>query len=380
MASITKHTRGGYYLELYPLPGVRRRIYLGKITKGIADRFLVNIARLEQAKQFNLEDLEMNIWASGLDAKLQNKLRENGISIPAPKESWSVAKWLEHIATTYPGTDRTVKNVQTSKKHWSAMLGAKQLHDVTVADCRLCMEQLKQAHAPSHGSKIFEHGKMFFARAIEAKIITESPFAGLTFGNKKHDKARQNYVTRDDIEKVIAKATELDAKALIALARYCGLRVPSEPLALTWSDLDFDLKRIRIPSDTKTGSRTLPMFEAYQHLQALPKSSSWVFPRARASSANAYREWLEEAIAAAKLEQWPKLWVNLRASCRTDLEDLFPVHVCNAWLGHSTRVARDHYDMVSPDHWAKASRTGDLPSARGGARKTRQKDAKTTPN
>jgi len=359
MASITKHSRGGYYLELYPLPGVRRRIYLGKITKGIADRFLVNIARLEQAKQFNLEDVEMTIWASGLDVKLQFKLRECGIAIPAPKTTWLVSDWLEHIVTTYPGTDRTVKNVQTSKKHWVAMLGKKQLHEVTTADCRSSMEQLRQSHAPSHGSKIFEHGKMFFARAIEANIIKESPFDGLSFGSKKHDKTRQNYITKEDIEKVIAKATEPDAKALIALARYCGLRVPSEPLALTWSDLDFDNRRIKIPDDTKTGSRSLPMFGAFEYLQSLPRSTGFVFTRARASSATAYREWLEDAITAAGLTQWPKLWVNLRASCRTDLEDLFPVHVCNAWLGHSTRVARDHYDMVSPDHWAKASRTGD---------------------
>ncbi len=359
MASITLHARGGYYLELYPLPNVRKRIYLGKITKGLADRFVININRLEQAKQLNLEDLEMVVWASGLDPKIQIKLREYGIPIPEPRTTWKASAWFEHIATTYPGTDRTVKNVETSKKHWVTMIGHKQLHEVTTSDCRSCMEQLKKAHAPSHGSKIFEHGKMFFARAIEAKIIKESPFGGLAFGNKKHDKARQNYISKADIQKVIDKASQVDVKALIALARFCGLRVPSEPLALTWSDLDFDLKRIKIPSQTKTGARSLPMFEAYQYLQALPKSSEWVFDRARASASNAYREWLEEAIATAGLTQWPKLWVNLRASCRTDLEDLFPVHVCNAWLGHSTRVARDHYDMVSPAHWAKASRTGD---------------------
>ena len=92
-----------------------------------------------------------------------------------------------------------------------------------------------------------------------------------------------------------------------------------------------------------------------------------MFNRARASSATTWRQWLESAIEAAKLPQWEKLWVNLRASCRTDLEDEYPGHVCDAWLGHSSRVAKDHYAMVSPDHWAKASRTGAVSSALGSA-------------
>lgn len=55
------------------------------------------------------------------------------------------------------------------------------------------------------------------------------------------------------------------------------------------------------------------------------------------------------------LEPWPKLWVNLRASCRTDVEEEFPTHVCNAWLGHSKAVADKHYLRVKPEYIAKAN-------------------------
>ena len=51
----------------------------------------------------------------------------------------------------------------------------------------------------------------------------------------------------------------------------------------------------------------------------------------------------------------PKPFVNLRASCRTELQEQFPDHVVNAWLGHSSRIAEKHYLQVTPDHWEKGA-------------------------
>lgn len=56
----------------------------------------------------------------------------------------------------------------------------------------------------------------------------------------------------------------------------------------------------------------------------------------------------------AGVAPWPKLFVNLRASRRTELQEMFPDHVVNSWMGHSSRVAEKHYLQVTPDHWAKA--------------------------
>ena len=46
--------------------------------------------------------------------------------------------------------------------------------------------------------------------------------------------------------------------------------------------------------------------------------------------------------------------MNLRATRRTELQELFPDHVVNSWMGHSSRVAEKHYLQVTPDHWSKA--------------------------
>lgn len=371
MVSVTKHKRGGYYMEVRPLPGVRTTVYLGKITKALADKFKTNIVRLQQSQALNIEDHEITLWACGLDESIKTKLRNAGIRLPDTVKAWLVADWIQHITDTYPGKDRTRKNLETARKHWDSYLGPKRLSDVTVGDARNCVERILATSKPSHGVKLCERGRMFFERAVEHKLIEKNPFSGLKFGDKKHDKSRQSYIPKATILKIIEQATNQEARALIALARYCGLRIPSEPLALTWSDVDWELRRLRVPADTKTGQRTLPLFEAYDYLRdiydASLEGSTHVFNRARASSATTWRQWLESAIESAKLPQWEKLWVNLRASCRTDLEDEYPGHVCDAWLGHSSRVAKDHYAMVSPDHWSKASRTGAASSALGSA-------------
>jgi integrase len=371
MVSVTKHKRGGYYMEVRPLPGVRKQVYLGKISKAIAERFAANIARLQQSQAMNIEDHEITLWASGLDPALRTKLITCGIRLPESIKTWLVADWIQHITDNYPGKDRTRKNLETARKHWHSYLGSKKLSEVTVGDARQCVERILSTSKRSHGVKLCERGRMFFERALEHKLIESNPFSGLKFGDKRHDKSRQNYIPKSTIESIIVNATSIESRALIALARYCGLRVPSEPLALTWADIDWENRRIRVPYATKTGQRTLPMFEAESYLRLLydqsQEGSSYVFNRARASAATTWREWLETAINASKIHQWEKLWVNLRASCRTDLEDEYPGHVCDAWLGHSSRVAKDHYAMVSPDHWAKASRTGSATSAQVGA-------------
>jgi hypothetical protein len=49
---------------------------------------------------------------------------------------------------------------------------------------------------------------------------------------------------------------------------------------------------------------------------------------------------------------------NLRASARTDLQAVFPTHVCDSWLGHSTRIAERHYLQTTESHWEKAVSSG----------------------
>jgi integrase len=74
-------------------------------------------------------------------------------------------------------------------------------------------------------------------------------------------------------ERLLAACPDGQWRLIVALSRYGGLRCPSETLALTWGDVDWDRGRIRVPS-SKTerykgkAFREIPLFpELRQHLE-----------------------------------------------------------------------------------------------------------------
>ncbi len=53
--------------------------------------------------------------------------------------------------------------------------------------------------------------------------------------------------------------------------------------------------------------------------------------------------------ARSCVPSWPTLLQNLRASYATDWSEHYPSHVVAKWLGHSPKVAAQHY-LMSRDH------------------------------
>ena len=81
--------------------------------------------------------------------------------------------------------------------------------------------------------------------------------------------------------------------------------------------------------------------------QAEPGATE-VVPMASRKAVN-LRTHLERIIVKAGHEVWPRLFQNLRASCATDWVERYPSHVVAKWLGHSPKVAAQHY-LMSRDH------------------------------
>ncbi len=83
--------------------------------------------------------------------------------------------------------------------------------------------------------------------------------------------------------------------------------------------------------------------------QAEP-GSSLVVPSAARATVN-LRTHLERIITKAGHRPWPRLLQNLRASCETDWVEEYPAHVVASWLGHSPKVAAQHYFMSREHHF-----------------------------
>ena len=140
---------------------------------------------------------------------------------------------------------------------------------------------------------------------------------------------------------VLAECPDDDWRLVFALARYGGMRCPSEILTLRWSDVLWDQKKLRIDSP-KTGFRFCPIFPELAPIleaafDAAPEGATFCVQRYRQGYNPATT--MKKIIERAGHEPWPKLFINCRSTRRTKLERQFPNHVVNKWLGHSAAVA-----------------------------------------
>ncbi len=363
--SVWEHTSGGrrgaWYLAI-SFPGRRReKFYLGRVTKAQAAYIDARVMEIHRSRPLAVPmSIETVTWLATLRGPLREWLeRLQLVDAIAEPDRFTLGDWCDrYLESRTDYTKGTKKGWKTARKHMVSAFPEAKMHQITAFDAHQFARDLAKRASSEHASKIVERVKQLFDAAIQAKLLTENPFSGVKI-TAKRDKSRDFYLDVATSEAVLKACANKHAAAIFALARWCGLRVPHEPLALKWEHIDLEQLRIRVPADTKTGFRVLPLFsravEPVRALRAItPLDQEYVFDRARRSAATTWRDWLLDAIAAAGLHGWPKVWHNLRASCRTDLEDVFESHVCDAWLGHSHRVAKDHYLMVTPEDWQKA--------------------------
>ncbi|MHC4281144.1 MAG: tyrosine-type recombinase/integrase [Planctomycetota bacterium] len=210
--------------------------------------------------------------------------------------------------------------------------------------------------------------KQFFTAAQKKRLISENPFDGIPT-NSVSNFERHQFISREDIQKVIDACPKNEWRLIFALARYGGLRIPSELHGLTWDDILWDKKRFIIHSPKTEhiegkGTRICPLFpelepylmEAFQLAQPGQK-------RVIATELNInsnLRTQAHRIIKRAGLKPWGKTFQNLRASRETELVEDFPVHVVTEWLGNSPDIARKYYLQTHEAHFQQAVEKGGL--------------------
>jgi hypothetical protein len=184
--------------------------------------------------------------------------------------------------------------------------------------------------------------RIIFRYAVELGIISRNPFSQVRRGQRTNE-FRQYYVERETINKVLTACENDFERLIIVLARFGGLRIPSEIRHLRYGD--FTDTVIKIHQDTKTGAREVPLFreikEVFRRLSGTP--GDLIF------SGNLVKEWGQWQMLACTIERvgltrWPKFFVNCRSSCITDLSEMgYSEKTLDSIFGNSTEVRKVHY-------------------------------------
>ena len=380
------------FRKLYsnPATGKRETIYFGWVSPTEEKRANEYINRLITCKRLGMvPDETVQRWAMGLSDGHHEKLAATGLV--APKERTTIGGFIEAFIkrrerAVKPSTVTVYR--QESKKLLEYFGADRRPETITLKEAEEFAAHLREkGYAEASVDKTFKECRLFFNEMVEHGILPKNVFSKVRTSDKPNE-SRNEYITRGVIDRVIdAGCPDAEWRAFVALMRYGGMRCPSEVLLLRWSDVDFTgemgfFDGIKTPAikfrSVKTehhkggASRTIPMFrELRPHLEELwemlPEGENrpyviWSMLPAKSRESEPRRlkknfgKAFKGILKKLGIEPWEKLFVNLRRSCRNDLERSgYPTRVINEWMGHSEKVANVHYVQILPEDLNRAA-------------------------
>lgn len=382
MASLVNRPNGRREIQFTDWNDRRKTLRLGKLSKRDAETVKSRVEDLISAKIAKLSiPVETVKWINGLDDSFRDKLV--AVGLVEGRDSALLGSFLESFID-----DRTDVKLATRKKYistknklleyFSENRELRSIREAEADDWRKWLsksgsrpgkvkEGKERPSKPMAENTIRKHisvAKVFFGKAVRRRLIETNPFADQVAAIQENPD-REYFVTRKEAEAVLEACPDNQWRLLFAFARFGGMRVPSEPLSITWGDVDWERQRIRIPSpkteNQGKASRVIPIFpEIRPHLEEAwekaEEGSDFVISRYRESEGN-LRTQLARIIRKAGLEPWSKLWQNLRSSRETELVETYPLHVVCDWIGNSKRVAMKHYLQTHEAHFEKATQS-----------------------
>ncbi|MEE8170067.1 MAG: site-specific integrase [Phycisphaerae bacterium] len=358
MASIVTYSGGLRRIEFSLTPsGPRKAVRLGRVNAKQAEAFEAKLETIIADRlQHRTHDAETAKWLGELDETLLGRLRAVGLADGVGVTQTTLGAFLERcfaMLTVKPAT-RTFYG--HTRRNLEAHFGAARLiGSITTADADGWRAWLVSAEglSPATVARRVIAARTLWRRAVRWKVIRENPFADVKGGHQVNE-ARKQFVSRDIIDALFAAAPDTEWKAIIALARYGGLRTPSETFALKWTDINWERGMIRVTCPKLAhhehlSHRTIPLFaELREPLLRLfteaPEGAEYVIARHRLGSAN-LRTQLVRIIARAGVTAWPRLFQNLRASRESELMREYDLSTVCKWIGNSPAVAAKHYAM-----------------------------------
>lgn len=239
-------------------------------------------------------DSETAKWIAGLPEPFHERLAGFGlIESRAPQRRVALIAFVEeYIAKREADTKEATRTVyKRSLKHLTDFFGpSKLLTEVTTGDAADFRRYLIGLKKKDGSPKLAENtvrrtcgvSRQFFSDAVERELIGKNPLStkSITVAVRGNSD-RFYFVSLDETEKVLAACPDAQTRLIFALARFGGLRTPSETLSLRWEDIDWNTRRMIVRSPKTEhhegkGSRVVPIFpELLPYLKDAYDRESW---------------------------------------------------------------------------------------------------------
>ncbi|MEM9354569.1 MAG: phage integrase SAM-like domain-containing protein [Pseudomonadota bacterium] len=383
--------------------GKKQTLRLGQCTEDIAKAVKQHVREILLAKMFNRTlPLDTEIWLQGLDDSIHAKLAKHKFvepKVPAAKvvdeATWTVARLADYCIHLWYSKK---PHGSTAKPYWQTLSKLKYFFRT---QCRRCghLTSKEQAcehcgdipedqqdssweignitagkvdefanwlryeandgegHKSSTFNKHIQRSRRFFRQAMRLKRIDENPFEHVPPAVDDSDDREFN-VTIEIFDKLMRHEPDPMFRLVLALARFGGLRTPSEigPLQREWcSDKSIKVHTVKLDYLPKKRWRRVPIFSPLRpyldDVLKLPPDPSGALIYGFKITESALTSRMHRLLNRAKVEPWPKLWLNLRSTRITELEDsrLFSETALDRWFGNTKKTRKKHYNQVFKD-------------------------------
>ncbi len=121
--------------------------------------------------------------------------------------------------------------------------------------------------SPNTAGQNVKRCRQILNQAMNDRLIEQNPFRGVRI-DLKSDKTKNRFIDEPTSKAILESCPNQEWRVIFALARFGGLRCPSEVLALKWSDINWERNRFKVRS-SKTerygkGERIVPICRSYK--------------------------------------------------------------------------------------------------------------------
>tara|TARA_R110002124_G_scaffold67306_2_gene182858 strand:+ start:17109 stop:18257 length:1149 start_codon:yes stop_codon:yes gene_type:complete len=367
MASVCKQSNGRKSIQFVGHDEKRKTLRLGKVPMKTAEGVKMRVEHLLSHRiTKHALDRSTAQWLSEVEPALLKRLVNVGLIDQREStrlEDYCEAYYTMRESDTKPNTQKKYRNALNYL--YDFFTRDILLKDITPGDCDEWRFWLtKKGLAENTVRKHCAVAKVFFYNAVRKKLIEENPFQDLK-ATSIPNKSREYFITTEETEKLLLACPDAEWRLIVALARYGGLRIPSEPYALRWDDINWVDERFYVSSpkteryEGKEG-RMVPLFPQLRPYledcrELAEDDAELVIVKHRRGSCN-LRTCMQKIVKRAGLNQWPRLFQNMRSSRETELlSEGFQLQTVVAWLGNSPTVALKSYLQVREDDYKKAT-------------------------
>jgi len=370
----TLYKAGAGWRIQFELNGKRPSVRIPKQSRRSAEKVQMHVENLVTSKASNVAvEPATATWLRDVGDDLHERLAKTGLV--EPRDGSTVAGLVMAFYAANPKAKPATRVVwghveRNLKEHFGE---TRQIRTITRADGEEFRQHLiDEGLAGTTVGKRLAFARQFFAHAVRFDWIEKNPFEGVS--HKGGDPAkRQRYITEDETKLLIDAAPDCTWKTIIALARFGGLRCPSEVLSLRLADLDWERGAMTVTSPKGEGHgkgrRAVPMFARLRpYLEtawdmAAEGQANVIPENLYLPAANGPSGWVNmnlrtefgRIVDRAGLDRWPRLFHALRASCESDLAREYPITTVCKWIGNTVAIAARHYVQVTDADFQKAA-------------------------